>query len=127
MRKMKTPEMDVVRFKESDVIVASGGVPNGVMRVNGYSNNKANDGTMSFGSEVFTTSQIFNSPSGFLNAVKNSFPGASEITGIIFKNDGGNYSPGDCAQHDNMIAIPINDMDGDYVLNNKYGEFTKTS
>ena len=45
MRKMKTPEVDVIRFNESDVIVASGG-PDSV-RLAGLGNGQA-DATLSF-------------------------------------------------------------------------------
>ena len=42
MSKMKVPEMDVIRFNESDVIVASGGVVSKTLTVNNLtdSNNK---------------------------------------------------------------------------------------
>lgn len=56
MSKMRVPEMDVVRFKENDVIVASGGLPNffivtgfndsipgnGIIKYNGVIYNKSN-------------------------------------------------------------------------------------
>ena len=36
MTKMKMPELNIVRFNESDVIVASGGVPMGPLGINGF-------------------------------------------------------------------------------------------
>ena len=60
MRKMKTPEMDVIRLNESDVIVASGGgtVPAGILRMSGFDNTTSGDGTYAFGTKTYTSGQV---------------------------------------------------------------------
>jgi len=47
MSKMRVPKMDVVRFKESDVIVASGGLPN-FIKVAGFNDNISGNGTIEY-------------------------------------------------------------------------------
>ena len=46
MSKMRVPEMDVVRFKENDVIVESGAILG--LTLYGFANTTKNDGTMTY-------------------------------------------------------------------------------
>ena len=65
MRKMRTPEMDVVRFKEVDVLAASS------LTLSGFVNNNTNDGKMSFGSSTYSSSQF--GSDDFQSAVDKAF------------------------------------------------------
>ena len=123
MRKMKTPEMDVVRFKESDVIVASGGVPAGVMTLTGYSDFTQGNGKMSFGGKDYSSEYIIYNTADFVNAVQKSYPGAGNV--MYLKNASQEESARNFAWDDYYSGMPIDDADGDYEFNN--GVFTKTS
>ena len=53
MSKMVTPEMSVIRFKEADVIVASGAVPK-TMTMATFGNTFAGDGTVTYNGTTYT-------------------------------------------------------------------------
>ena len=55
MSKMRVPKMDVVRFKESDVIVASGGLPN-FIKVTGFNDNISGNGTVEYNGVIYNKS-----------------------------------------------------------------------
>lgn len=51
MSKMRVPKMEVVRFKESDVIVASGALAS--LTLLGFANTRKNDGTMTYKGMIY--------------------------------------------------------------------------
>ena len=55
MSKMTMPTVDVVRFQESDVIVASGGVTplSAPLYINGFVSEGAGDGSMGWGGHTY--------------------------------------------------------------------------
>ncbi len=53
MAKMRMAEMDVVRFNESDVIVASG-----VLKLSGFGDSKANTGSFTYKGNTYAASEI---------------------------------------------------------------------
>ena len=57
MSKMRAPEMDVIRFNESDVIVASVSVPAGVLRVSGMAD-LDEIGAFAVGNQIYYTNNI---------------------------------------------------------------------
>ena len=82
MRKMKMPEMDVVRFNESDVIVASGEVPAGVLRVSGLVDSTSKNGTFAFlTTEGTTTSYKTNEiDAGFYSQLDSAFNTGGQVS-----------------------------------------------
>ncbi len=54
MTKMKMPELNIVRFNESDVIVASGGVPMGPLGIYGFTTQET--GRMTYNDIDYTNS-----------------------------------------------------------------------
>lgn len=118
MRKMKTPEMDVIRFDESDVIVASGGgtVPAGILRVSGLDNYEAGDGKFAFGTHSYTTGTM--DSADFYNQLNDTFQSSwgtiSNSTSLNY--DGGGTSLG-WAIGDDLKGSNAWGLDGDYTWN----------
>ena len=66
MRKMTRPTVDVVRFQESDVIVASGGIMNVTGLGNGETATGEGDGLWQFGTANYYSSDINGNPNRFV-------------------------------------------------------------
>lgn len=73
MGKMKMPTVDVVRFTESDVIVASGGIMNVSNLGNGEEATDAGDGVWKFGTLTYTSSDIHGNPGYFVSQFNSYF------------------------------------------------------
>ena len=66
MSKMTKPTVDVVKFQESDVIVASGVKPEGpAMYINGFYSSGAQDGSMKYGGNTY----FFNDHGNLIDAL----------------------------------------------------------
>ena len=110
--------MDVVRFKESDVIVASGKF----LTLTGYANTTPRDGKMSFDGKDYSNQDIESNLAGFLSDVQKSFPGAGNVN--IMKKTGQVESASDFANYDHW-GMAIDGADGEYEFNKDLGLFTK--
>ena len=72
--KMETPKMDVVRFQEADVIVASP-IPATPVFLTGFKDTSANNGKVSFdhnGQSYLFETKNYNDATSFANAVTNA-------------------------------------------------------
>ena len=122
MRKMKTPEMDVIRFDESDVIVASGGpVPVGTLRLTGFNSGSEIGKFAIGGGGTYTSSEAWGPE--FVSELNSTFD--SENRNISIYTSIGTMSPegyfsgsaldmiisGDEQGHD------VSGYDGDYSYN----------
>ncbi len=104
MSKMVTPEMDVVRFRESDVIVASG-----VLRFTNFNDTVRANGQVSYNGHTYDTSKYPALVTDFLNALGGKDYIVSTTTGI---REG----------VDNLLSYEYNKeesvtADGDYIWN----------
>lgn len=97
MLKMKTPEVDVIRFTESDIVAASGGR---FLTVAGLGNTIP-DATFTIGSSnVWSSEQVNNNNSGFTTAV-NNYLGSNDFDGKLYAGSN-SYSVSDLAYNDFM-------------------------
>ena len=71
MKAMRTPKMDVVRFTESDVIVASGGALSTVT-ISGLGNGNLGDNYLSYGSTELDLTDASNHHLSFGNGFNNN-------------------------------------------------------
>ena len=89
MTKMNMPEIKVVRFNESDVIVASGGTTYGPLGVYGFNDNAPQTGRMTYGGADYTNDNyndlvaIIGDPSIALNVHKDQHRAIS----VMFPNE----------------------------------------
>ena len=77
MSKMVAPKMDVVRFRESDVIVASG-----VLRFTNFSDTVRANGQVSYNGHTYDTSNYPTRVDAFINALGNKAYIVPTTTGI---------------------------------------------
>ena len=75
MSKMKKPEIDIIRFNESDVVVAS--VPANHLIVSNTNDSTPKNGTFAFGNKSYTTGAL---PSDFYAQLNTAF-GTENIGG----------------------------------------------
>ena len=98
MSKMTMPTVDVVRFQESDVIVASG-----IMNVGNLGNGgKSEDGTWDFGDCKYTSGDINGNPSYFVDQM-NSYFGTNFNSPSDFILDGRTGT--------DIATLAVNDID----------------
>ena len=130
MKKMSEPKMDVVRFNESDVIVASGGV-SGVktLTVSGIGNGVDNDALFALGGNggTWSSEQIEFRDSSYVKSI-NSYLGVDASNRRICLNvplaTGGygsyplrNLAGDEYSSHDNNYRV---DFNGDYTWNGSH-------
>ena len=73
MSKMTMPAVDVVRFEESDVICASGGIIDISNLGNGETATDKGDGVWKFGTVTYSSSDISGNPTYFVNQFNSYF------------------------------------------------------
>lgn len=93
MSKMSKPEMDVVRFKENDIIVASGGGLPNFIKITGFNDTIADNGTVEYNGVIYNKSTY----SDLIDCLIDNTPFdenvnyqgmAQSITRLFRKNDG---------------------------------------
>lgn len=105
MSTMKRPEMEVVRFKEADIIVASGNIAT----LSGFSDTSPDNGTVRYGNTTYDYTNYHTSPYGGGNAVFNNGDW-DESLDDLFAYDAGRLYIG---------------FDGNYKYNESDGKFYK--
>ena len=68
MSKMSAPEMDVIRFNESDVIVASVGAAEKTLSISGVGDGQGNTAFLNIGGTDYTSRHVIDSDSDFIAA-----------------------------------------------------------
>ena len=97
MSKMRVPKMDVVRFKENDVIVASGGLPN-FMKITGFNDSTPGNGTIKYNGVTYNKSNyldlinLLTDQPDYDSYVK--YQGMSETIFKLFKRSDGTSAAG---------------------------------
>ena len=114
MRKMKTPEMDVIRFNESDVIVASGDpVPANTLRLTGF-NSGSVVGKFQVGDNSYTTN----------SDVSGLYDDLSTLAGTTVNGDtcvsNGHYYMFSSLIRDDQGGMDLDGYDGDYTWSGWY-------
>lgn len=89
MSKMRVPKMDVVRFKENDVIVASGAIPS--LTLFGFANIIEKDGLMTYKGTSYNSSNYNDlitalTGDGYLNCIGEDY---QSISGLFTKDSKG--------------------------------------
>ena len=131
MKKMSEPKMDVVRFNESDVIVASGGFDSALrtLSVTGVGDGEANNALFAFGGKggTWSSKQIEFSDSSYVNSI-NSYLGVDASNRRICLDvplaTGGyasyplrNLAGDELSSRDNNFNV---DYNGDYTWNGSH-------
>ena len=92
MTKMSTPEMDVIRFSESDVIVASG-VVGKTLSISGVGDGDKGNAFLTIGGIPYSSNQVVNYTTGFSAAYNDYMSGLSTYsTGTMLHHSDGNNS-----------------------------------
>ena len=82
MTKMSTPQMSVIRFNESDVIVASNGLGK-TLTISGTYNNISNDALYVLGNgKEFNDNQVISTDSSFISDI-NSYLGGENFSSSL--------------------------------------------
>ena len=113
MRKMKTPEIDVIRFTESDVIVASGG---GILTLSQMGDGDNDNNIASFGGHDYTKVD----GSGALVSALNSFYGGGIKDETMIQGDGVGMPIGFLFEQDGAPAF-----NGNYKYDSRWGVILK--
>ena len=113
MSKMRTPEIDVVRFSESDVIVASG-----FYKLSGADDNTANNLLFTKGNTTLFSNSKTNPVNNFEANGFSADPTFqyTNMWGDLVNNPISNLSKSD-EQAETYVQIHMFDIDGDYKWN----------
>lgn len=120
MSKMRVPKMDVVRFKENDVIVASGAIPS--LTLSGFANITKNDGKMTYKGKKYNDSNY----NDLITALTED--GYSDWIGGKYKGDSGfiiTHPVSWLFINDSKGEINTNAPNGTYIWNSDIGAFLK--
>lgn len=117
MSMMRTPEMDVIRFKEADVIVASGGATKSISFSN-FNDDIANNSTISFNGKSYLISTL-GMDMGGMDTFREDF---NAYFGTNYTNQEMNYVTFNGVT---LASIYVNNEKGDKVAYN--GTFTYTA
>ena len=111
MSKMTKPTVDVVRFTESDVIVASD-----ILHLSGYNDQKYPNGVMTFrGINYSTNDRLGENPSGLYSILSSEFGQSIETT---YADPGYDSSIGNLFECDTGSTVyQVNAADGNYFWN----------
>ena len=87
MTKMSTPKMNVIRFNESDVIVASG-VVGKTLSISGIGDGQSGNAFLNIGGTPYNSSQVHDSDDGFINGYNAYMSGLSTYSEDILLHSG---------------------------------------
>ena len=90
MTKMSTPEMDVIRFSESDVIVASGGIAGKTLSISGVGDGKEGNAFLTIGGTPYSSNLVVSSDSQFVTGYNDYMSGLSTYSEDILLRSGQN-------------------------------------
>ena len=121
MSRMSAPTMEVVRFKEADVIVASGGYNRTSMQLKGFGTGTQGNGWLRFNSTEYSAA---NNYSGFHNDFQERITDNYDYSGTQFLNNGVYRTIGDLINNENTNeSVLAFSWDGTYIWQN--GQFEK--
>lgn len=90
MTKMSTPEMVVIRFSESDVIAASGGIAGKTLSITGIGDGRSGNAFLTIGGTPYNSSQVYNNDDDFINGYNDYMSGQSTYSEDILLHSGQN-------------------------------------